>query len=323
MTSLAAFSELTHPLDILRFAVEGQPNNDGIALVFITATVGGAVRMPGLRMAVRSDGATVGYVSNGCVEADIIKNALAALADGKPRNLAYGQGSPLIDLRLPCGGRLDLMIVPRFEPNVINASIAALAARRAANINLTPDGRLGLADGQHATGARAPDAFRFAVIPKIRLRIVGMGAEAVTLARLALASDMDVLLQSPDRATVDAVARYGGDARLLSGLGMTGDECDRDDPWTACAVLFHDHEWETKLLPAMLCGEAFYVGVLGSFKTHQVRCLALSAMGVPQNQIDRMCAPIGIIPRLRDSSLLAISVLGEIAQCFQETHGSF
>lgn len=313
-------SELTHPVDILRFAAAARDAGAVTALIFVTAVTGGSVRMPGLRMAVRSDGATIGYVSNGCVDGDIVAQALASLGDGQSRTLAYGAGSPAVDLRLPCGGRIDICIVPGGDGAVIDAACAALEARRAAHLALAADGTL---HRRADCGDLDGEAWNFTLIPKIRVRIVGMGAETVTLARLALAADMDVQLHSPDAVTVAAVTHYGGEAWLLSGLGGAMMLVPADDPWTACAILFHDHDWETQVLPPMLDGDAFYIGVLGSYRTHQARRAALVAAGVAPAQIDRIRAPIGLVPRLRDAPLLAISVLAEITQCFQDRYGSF
>jgi xanthine dehydrogenase accessory factor len=319
-TTQSGLCELSHPIDILRFASATAYTDHSIALVFVTHTTGGAVRVPGLRMGVRSDGTTVGYVSNGCVEADIAANAMAAMADRRARQLAYGAGTPAIDMRLPCGGRIELLVVPDPDMGVIDAMIARLGARQAAPMFVCPDGQFGLSEANSPT---ASGGVHFKAIPKIKVRIVGAGAETVTLARLAIASDMEVFVQSPDAGTVNVVAHYGIQARLLSGLSVADTGQTADDEWTACAVLFHDHEWEAKLLPAMLGGKAFYVGALGSYRAHMKRRETLLSNGVPMAQVDRLHAPIGIIPQLRDASLLAISVLAEITESFRETYGSF
>ena len=62
-------------------------------------------------MAVRADGEVAGYISNGCVDADIIFQAKAAMKDGQIRRLKYGEGSPFKDIQLPCGGSIDLLVI--------------------------------------------------------------------------------------------------------------------------------------------------------------------------------------------------------------------
>ena len=90
-----------------------------------------------------------------------------------------------------------------------------------------------------------------------------------------------------------------------------------DDARTAMVCLFHDHDWEGSLLRQALAGPAFYIGAMGSKRTHENRCQTLLEMGVAQNQIDRIHGPIGLIPALRDARLLAISILAEIVQTAQ------
>ena len=51
-----------------------------------------------------------GFLSGGCIEADVALHGREVLADGIPQRLVYGRGSPFIDMRLPCGGRLELLI---------------------------------------------------------------------------------------------------------------------------------------------------------------------------------------------------------------------
>ncbi|MGB3627118.1 MAG: XdhC family protein, partial [Henriciella sp.] len=82
------------------------------ALVMITGTVGGAVRAPGALMAVSADGDIAGYISGGCIDADVVLQAHAALKHGQAKSLRYGAGSPFVDLPLPCGGAIDLVIEP-------------------------------------------------------------------------------------------------------------------------------------------------------------------------------------------------------------------
>ena len=79
-----------HPADVLRFTASQQT----CALVVVAAVTGGAMRAPGALMCVSSSGEVAGYVSNGCVDADIIYQARAAIKTGKTRRL-QGYPAPL------------------------------------------------------------------------------------------------------------------------------------------------------------------------------------------------------------------------------------
>ena len=86
----------------------------------------------------------------------------------------------------------------------------------------------------------------------------------------------------------------------------------KDDQWTAFVLMFHDHDWELELLQSALSADAFYIGALGSRKTHAIRSDRLREAGVAEDAIARIHGPIGLIPSLRDASMVATSCLAEI-----------
>ena len=81
------------------------------ALVTLYAMVGSSPRPVGAQMLVGAERLS-GFLSGGCVEADIAAHARSALGDGAPRLLIYGEGSPYPDIRLLCGGRIDILVEP-------------------------------------------------------------------------------------------------------------------------------------------------------------------------------------------------------------------
>jgi len=80
-----------------------------LALATLTAVGGGGPRPAGTQM-VFAEGLAAGYFSGGCVEADVADHAFACLADGAPRSLVYGEGSPWPDIRLLCGARIEILL---------------------------------------------------------------------------------------------------------------------------------------------------------------------------------------------------------------------
>ena len=305
-----------HPRDIAAFAL--RHIDKGTALVFVTATEGGSVRAPGLRMAVRADGATIGFMSNGCVEADVAAVAVEAIREQRFTETAYGRGSGKIDIVLPCGGRVDVAIVPVTAQN--SAGVAAMIAsgRHSGTLAVGADGGLGW---NHPDDGPWEAKYRFAIHPKIRLVVAGAGTEALIVCRLAAFADMEVEIISPDRTTLASAAALGIRARELRGLASQ--VVVDADAFTAVALLFHDHEWEALVLVEALKGPAFYVGALGSRRAHAKRLEKLSEMGCDDLELARIKAPIGLIHQLREPNLLAASVLAEIAGVFSALYISF
>ena len=84
-----------------------------VALGTVIKTWGSAPRPAGSQIAVRGDGAFLGSVSGGCVEGAVIEAALAAIADGKHRELEFGiTDQQAWDVGLACGGRIRIFVEP-------------------------------------------------------------------------------------------------------------------------------------------------------------------------------------------------------------------
>ena len=89
--------------------VRARGHGHDIVLGTLTDVEGPSPRPVGTQMVLRRETAT-GYFSGGCLEADVANHALTVLRDGEPRRLIYGRNSPWIDIRLLCGGRLEILL---------------------------------------------------------------------------------------------------------------------------------------------------------------------------------------------------------------------
>ena len=293
-----------HPQDVLhhwlRWRAEGPA-----ALVVITAIEGGSVRDQGSLMAVAPDGRRSGYISGGCIDADVALRAREALESNQTVRLRYGAGSPFIDMPLPCGGAIELAIYPDADEAIIRACHDRLAARKPAKLRLP-----GL--------AAAPTYF-----PKLRVRIAGRGADALALARLVQASGYELALQLRDGEDVEESGLAG--LHAVMALKSPGDlPAFADDPWTAFVLMFHDTDWDLALLKQALLGDAFYIGSVGSYMTQMRRRERLAADGVSAAAIEHVHGPVGLVPSTRDASMLAVSALAEIIAGYRQAlHAPF
>lgn len=298
-----------HPVDVLSYACEALDAAHDIALIIVTNVSGGAMRATGAMMCVRGDGHGVGYVSNGCVDADIIFQAVEATKDGQVRRLVYGEGSPFRDIQLPCGGRIDLVVIPKPHENYVRVWYEHLRSRRSVKFTCSRDGEIEI------VGTSPLSGFTHIYRPKLKIRIVGRGDAVTALARQSVQSGFDVHVASPDEDI---------------GEGLTGVRFDHlinpskvpdviDDPWSAVVVMFHDHAWEPAILKQALAGPAFYIGAMGSPRTHENRLKILEDMDFSKAEISRVRGPIGLIPSMRDANLLALSTLAEIVSVAQES----
>lgn len=296
-----------HPAmrDPLQAAVS-QP--DQAVLVIITDVIGAAYRKPGTMMALFADGRSAGALTNGCIEGDLAVHAATCLRTGQVRRLRYGAGSPYFDIRLPCGGALEIALFPRPDPAVLADAIARRAGRDRVALRFHPDGRISLHDSQ-PTGWQGAD-YVVDMLPDVAFAIFGEGPEAAVFTRLVHSAGFRHRLVTPSQQTLDMVAASGCRAQLWDST--TPLALADVDARTAVVTFFHDHGRELPILRAALAGPAFYVGAQGSRQVAARRRDALAALGVAAADLTRLHGPIGLIPSARDARTLAISVLAEI-----------
>jgi xanthine dehydrogenase accessory factor len=265
----------------------------GDALALIIGTDGPAYRPVGAGMIVRRDGSRIGNLSAGCIDADIALQAQAARAEGQPRRLRYGRGSPFRDLELPCGGGLDIAVLPEPDAAELRQACLTLSQRCATPVHFRLD---------------AGGGIRLIVQPKLRFVVFGKGPEARSFARIAQAADYLVELFTPDAATLHdlpgVTATLQGSAQWPTDLQL--------DRFSAITIFFHDHDQEPPLLAAALRSEAGYIGAMGSRRAHHHRLAVLTESGMPPAQLARLSSPFGLIPSVRNPQALAISVLAEV-----------
>lgn len=278
------------------------PEESVIAL--ITATEGPAYRAVGSAMVVRQDRILAGSLSSGCIEADVVIHAMEALSEGRGRTIRYGTGSPFMDIRLPCGGGLDVTLIPSPSREVLLEINRSLEAREPVDLAIRmEEGRLSLA-GEVPSG---DGVLRLRLLPDIAFHVFGKGPEAVTFARIAQAAGFATRLYSPDEETLEQAGVPV--TRLKSQAVPQGFAADRR---SAVVLFFHDHDWEPPILNAAIATDAFYIGAQGSAKAREMRDVALRENGLSEDEIGRIFGPIGLIRSMRDPRSLAISVLAEV-----------
>lgn len=306
-------SNYDHPLDVIEFLVECHDSGQACALVAVTGTMGGSVRSVGAIVGVSASGTIAGYVSNGCIDANLAYQSIEAISKNQVTKLRYGAGSKFQDVKLPCGGAIDLLIIPHPPLEILSKARDQLKQRQEINLIASLDGQLELSDTILRSSDWHEDYYRIYIGPKLQLRLAGVGAELMALARLGSAAGFDIIVQSPNKAFLEQADLLG--AVQTDYLRTPSVQLDiKDDQWTAFVLLFHDHDWELELLQSALASDAFYIGALGSRKTHAIRSDRLREAGVTEEAIERIHGPIGLIPSLRDASMVATSCMAEIIQ---------
>jgi len=302
---------------ILAFLRDSLKSGKRACLVTVTDVTGGSVRNPGAHMAVVEDGNACGSLSGGCIEKAVVAEAAKAIAADVPHRIAYGAGTPIIDIRLPCGGRVDLLFSPLSSSEAIDDLLDRLAARRPAVLALPAGEPEVLETGE--TGW-AQETFLVRHHPPLRLVIAGHGGTVEALVRQAGALGIASRIATPDPDIAAALGSTQTGVRLLTRIGEPlGIALD---PWSAIAFFFHDHDWETRLLAEALGSRAFFIGAMGSRATHENRLAFLREARVDEEELGRIAAPIGLIPSSRDPETLALSALSQIVDRYNAVIGA-
>ena len=274
-------------------------------LATLTAVEGGGPRPPGTQM-VFAPGVVAGYFSGGCVESDVADHAFACLADGEPRRLVYGQGSPWPDIRLLCGARIEIFL-ERVAPDdpALSELLDAQRARRPV---------VWVSDGVARRCAEAVEPWPEAVVlrhylPVPRLIVVGGDPTALAIAQLgALAEFETTLVRSKGPQTPPPIPglayRRDEPKAAFAAIGV--------DEWTAIAIATHDLETDRAALHAALPSGASYVGLLGARRRIADRLAPLRADGASEEMFDKLRAPIGLDIGGKAPWEVAVSVIGEI-----------
>ncbi|MEL6690388.1 MAG: XdhC family protein [Pseudomonadota bacterium] len=278
-------------------------------LTVIAGVEGPSYRPVGAMMAVFPGGERTGTLSSGCIEADIAHHAETVLKEGKTTLLRYGRGSPFIDIQLPCGGGLDILLVPRPD----RAALSRVLEHRTSRIPCTLE--IDTASGAMAVQPSGQTEFRDGILhilfePEINFLVFGKGPEATTFASLVQAAGYPNTLLSPDTETLDIAKAAGCGTKQLLNRAFPVDLASDDR--TAVVLFFHDHDWEPPLLAGALDTDAFYIGAQGSQRARDARMLELEGMGISEDARARLTGPVGLIPSARDPGTLAVSVLAEI-----------
>lgn len=168
-----------------------------------------------------------------------------------------------------------------------------------------------LSSGRSASLSDADGLFARAYVPLPRLLIVGAVHIAQALAPMAAAAGFEVVVIDP-RGAFASAERFPGielsadwPDEALARLGL--------DAATALVALSHDPKLDDPALELALPSAAFYIGALGSRRTHQKRLERLRAAGL-DSLVGRIHSPIGLDLGGRSPAEIAVSIMAEIIQ---------
>jgi len=289
----------------------------------IIKTWGSSPRPIGSMMACTQNGELVGSISGGCIEEDFLQQlregALKARyeSEKKPFMVHYGvSAEEQARLRLPCGGQLHVLLefIQATPHNIDTFNAIDTALDQHHRISR----RVDLITGHIDTSPHSSDdavilshvQMLHSLSPKYRLLLLGAGDVARYVAELALSMDYDVTLCDPRPHYLDNWFVPG--VQLSSDLP---DDLVRDqfsNPYSGIIALAHDPRVDDMALMEGLKTNAFYIGAMGSERTSENRRLRLPELGLSEDEIAKLHAPIGYMIGSKTPAEIAISILAEV-----------
>ena len=324
--------------DILERARTWRRAGQGVALATVVRTWGSSPRPVGSHLAVEARGGFVGSVSGGCIEGAVIQEAIATIDDGQPRLLDFGVSDEQAwEVGLACGGKVQVYVQRVEQLPALDALLAAQSERRAiasvtrladgascllpeaiaaAHLLLSPEQRqeaLARIVADDSGPLRCDDGLFLRVYaPAPRMLVVGAVHIAQALAPMAVLAGFAVTIIDP--RTAFAAAERFPEHSLCTDWPDEALARYQPDLLSAVITLSHDPKLDDPALVAALTSEAFYIGSLGSKRTHAQRLERLAAHGFDAAALARIHAPVGLDLGGRMPAEIAVSILAQVLQ---------
>lgn len=288
-------------------------------LATVIKTWGSSPRPVGAMMALRDDGLTVGSISGGCIEDDLISRyataqSVAAMSSQTTELVKYGvSADEAYRFGLPCGGTLELLLEFNPEPDALNTLVqrleSGLLMRRTVSC---ADGSVVLEptdtaqplhfDGEHLTSTLGPE---------YRMLLIGAGILAEYLSTMAVFNGFTVTVCDPRTEYVKAWSVPG--VQIVTEMPDDAVVTFRPDQRSCIVALSHDPKLDDLALLEALHSPAFYVGAIGSLRNAASRReRMITHFSETTVSLARLHSPVGIHIGSKTPAEIAVSVMAEI-----------
>ena len=298
----------------LSWASEGEP----VVLATVVETWGSAPRRVGAQMAIGLNGKMQGSVSGGCIESAVVSEAQEAIETKSIRLLEYGvSNEDAFSVGLACGGKIRVMLEPVGHTISLETLQKLVDFRKnkvsvACVVNIiTGETKLKTGYSERFSGFEEENKI-FVTVHNSPIRVVIVGAVhiAQNLVKLAKIANFDPIVVDPRSGFANS-ERFKSETIIEEwpDTALSKISIDRN---TAIVLLTHDPKLDDPALEIALNSDAFYIGALGSKKTHAARIDRMKGLGFGIDCTNRVSGPIGLSIGASNPAEIAISILAEI-----------
>ncbi|MBT3990677.1 MAG: XdhC family protein [Rhodospirillaceae bacterium] len=318
---------------VLEQAVSWLGEGKKVALATVIGTWGSSPRPVGSQLAVDDAGAFVGSVSGGCIEGSVIGEALEVMADGNNRILDFGVSDEQAwEVGLACGGNVKVLVEHADDPAELNrlanerpvATVTDLDTDKRSYVTQNEDSgdlklsaemldnaRSALRDDRSKLFTEGDDNLFVQVFnPPLRCAIIGAVHISQALVPMAQIAGFDVTVIDP-RGAWATEARFP-DVKMSDEWPDDALNAFKPDTRTAVVTLTHDPKLDDPALEVALKSDAFYIGSLGSRRTHAARLERLGEAGFGDDDFARIHAPVGLDLGATSPAEIAVTILAEM-----------
>ena len=265
-------------------------------------------------MVICDDGRHDGSVSGGCVEDDLFtRYREGQLSDRYPTLVDYGiERQEATRFGLPCGGRLELLIEQLDSSAPLQALLKSMKAgeliKRRVCLNT---GEVSLHRAVAADDFQYTDDFVQKVFgPSWQMLLIGAGHLSRYVAQIASMLDYHITVCDPREEY-----QQNWDIEGVEFTRTMPDDAVKEltnHPRGIVIALTHDPKLDDMALMEALDSNAFYVGALGSQRSSEKRRERLLELGISQQNLSRLHAPVGLRIGSHTPPEIAVSIIAEV-----------
>ncbi|CAN5207076.1 XdhC family protein [soil metagenome] len=335
--------------------------NKKAILATVVDVVGSGYRRPGARMLIDENGYSVGTVSGGCLEADVLERAKKVLETGEPTLITYDttkDENSVFGLSMGCRGIVRILLEKVSDENVYfdflrgvfeerkNFTMATLISSITENLNVGM--RIFRQDSKITVNGLNPhipndllekikqisteklpeietfdfgEVFFETVNPPLNLLLFGTGYDALPLIDFAKEIGWRVTAIDHRAAFANKERLPKADEIIVSNSEDLPDEIFADETSFA-VVMTHNYDRDREILRRLMNSKCQYIGALGPKKRTE-KLLAEIGEDFDETQLTKLHAPVGLDIGAATPEAIALSIVAEIQAVMSGRKGGF
>ncbi len=325
-------------------------------LATVVDVIGSGYRRPGARMLIDKNGYSIGTVSGGCLEADVLERAKKVLQTGASTVITYdttNDENSVFGLGMGCRGIVRILLEPIEKDADFFEFVSDILVRRKTGKIVTilnpnkPNLRIGsrFYQGEFnyfgiqptvneiielkslpenistVTNLSFGEVFLEKIKPTLNLLLFGVGYDALPLVKFAKELGWRVTAIDHRASFANAERLPEADEIFVSPGENLPDEIFADENSVA-VIMTHNYERDRDILRRLLHSKCLYVGALGPKKRTE-KLLEEIGETLSQEKLKRLHAPIGLDIGADTPEAIALSIVAEIQAVLSSRGGGF